>query len=124
MKISTFMILSIILTCIVFAYTAGAEKEAEAPSYGSLDIHSGLALFNDKNLGNGTAGKSCDSCHPNGRGLEAAGNKKEFNIFGKKQNSLQEAVNFCIVNPLKGTAIDPDSQDMKNIVSYIKSLKK
>jgi cytochrome c len=44
--------------------------------------------------------------------------------MGKKQNSLEEAVNFCIVNALKGTAIDSNSQDMKDIVYYIKSFKK
>jgi cytochrome c len=45
--------------------------------------------------------------------------------MGKKQNSLEEAVNFCIVNALKGTAIDSNSsQDMKDIVYYMKSFKK
>jgi len=125
-KILKFVIFSILLIGIVFAYKMGETKQSEAPSYGSMtvDIEKGKALFNDKNFGNGTAGKSCNSCHPRGKGVEAAGQKKEFNIMGKKQNSLEEAVNFCIVNALKGTAIDTNDQDMKDIVSYIKSLKK
>ena len=126
MKIIKFSIFLILVIGLVFAYQVGETKEAEAPSYGSMkgDMKKGKTFFNDNNLGKGTAGKSCNSCHPGGKGLEASGEKKEFNIMGEKQNSLVEAVNFCIVNALKGTAIDPDGQDMKDIVSYIKSLKK
>jgi len=43
--------------------------------------------------------------------------------MGKKQKSLEEAVNFCIENALKGKAINPKSEQMKDIVAYIKSLK-
>ena len=123
MRITKYIIFALVLTSIVFAQTVRAEQEAEAPAYGNMDISGGKALFNDKTLGNGKAGKSCNSCHPNGRGLSAAGDKQEFNIFGKKQNSLEEAVNFCIVNALKGSAIDTKSKEMNSIVSYIKSIK-
>src|SRR5574341_671334 len=33
----------------------------------------GKTLFNDPKLGNGTAGKSCNTCHPGGKGLEGVG---------------------------------------------------
>jgi len=36
---------------------------------------------------------------------------------------LENAVNYCIVNANKGKAIDPKSEDMANIIAYIKSLK-
>ena len=126
MKILKFSLWLLLVIGLVFVYQVGDTKEEEAPSYGSVtgDMEKGKTLFNDNNLGNGTAGKSCNSCHPRGQGLEAAGEKTEFNIMGKKQNRLGEAVNFCIVNALKGTAIDADGQDMKDIVTYIKSLKK
>jgi cytochrome c len=55
--------------------------------------------------------------------MEKSGEKKEFNIMGKKQMGLEEAVNFCVVNANKGKAIDPKSEQMKDIVAYIKSLK-
>lgn len=48
---------------------------------------------------------------------------KEFNIMGKKQNGLEDAVNFCIGMALKGKAIDTKGMDMANITAYIKSLK-
>lgn len=89
----------------------------------AADVAKGKALFNDPKLGGATSGKSCNSCHPNGKGLEMAADKKEFNIMGKKQNGLEEAVNFCIQMALKGKPIDPKGSDMANIVAYIKSLK-
>jgi len=103
----------------------GAEQKEPAPSYGMMpgEVTAGEALFRDKAFGGSTNDKSCNTCHPNGRGLEKSGEKKEFNIMGMKQNSLEEAVNICIENPLKGKAIDSTSKDMVDIVGYIKSLK-
>lgn len=91
-----------------------------AIAYAGGNVEKGKALFNDPKLG--TSGKSCNSCHPDGKGLEQAGTKKEFNIMGKSQKSLEEAVNFCIEMALKGKAIDPKGPDMADIVAYIKSL--
>lgn len=90
----------------------------------AADIEKGKALFNDPKLGGGTAGKSCNSCHPGGKGLEKAAEKKEFMVMGKTQKSIEEAVNFCIENANKGKAIDPKGKDMADIVAYIKSLAK
>ena len=87
------------------------------------DTGKGKMVFNDINFGAGTSGKSCNSCHPDGKMLEKSGEKKEFNIMGQKQNSLEEAVNVCIEMALKGKAIDPKSDDMVNIVAYIKAFK-
>lgn len=91
-----------------------------AIAYAGGNVEKGKALFNDPKLG--TSGKSCNSCHPDGKGLEQAGTKKEFNIMGKSQKSLEEAVNFCIEMALKGKPIDPKGPDMADIVAYIKSL--
>ncbi len=125
MNVLKFIILSIAVTALVFACKAKETEIIKAPSYGAIagNIEKGKALFNDTMFGDGTAGKSCNSCHLGGKGLEMAGEKKEFNIMGKKQNSLEEAVNFCIEMALKGKTIDPESEDMLNIVAYIKSLK-
>lgn len=85
------------------------------------DVEKGKALFNDPKLGGGTSNKSCNSCHPDGKGIDPA--KKEYVIMGKKVNSLEEAVNLCIEMALKGKAIDPKGAQMSDLVSYIKSLK-
>lgn len=110
MKLVKIMFLSVISLGLVFA-VASAAGEAEK----------GKALFNDAKFAGGM--KSCGSCHPNGKGLEKSGDKKEFQIMGQTQKSLEEAVNACIVNANKGKAIDVKSDQMKQMVAYIKSLK-
>jgi len=75
----------------------------------------GKALFNDTKLGGGTSGKSCGSCHPDGKGLEKVGSMAEANI--------PEMVNNCISKALKGTALDVKSEQMKDLVSYLKTIK-
>ena len=77
------------------------------------DVAKGKALFNDPKLGGGTTGISCNSCHPDGKGLEKAADKKD----------LEKFVNACIKNALKGKGIDPKSSEMADLVAYIKSLK-
>lgn len=112
MKTLRLLMLSITALALIFdiAYAAG-------------DVAKGKALFNDPKLGGATTGKSCNSCHLNGKGLEKAADKKEFEIMDKKQKGLENAVNFCIEMALKGKAVDPKGTDMANITTYIKSLR-
>jgi hypothetical protein len=77
------------------------------------DPAKGKILFNDPKLGNGTVGVSCNSCHPNGKGLEKAGDRTD----------LAQFVNSCIVNALKGKAIDSKSAAMADLIAHLKSLK-
>jgi cytochrome c len=42
---------------------------------------------------------------------------------GGTHKTLEEAVNTCITMALKGKALDPQSEQMKEIIAYIKSLK-
>ena len=104
----------ILLISFILAFAVGIADAG--------NVDKGKALFNDPSLG--TNGKSCATCHPGGGGVEKAGNKKTFNIMGKKQESLKDAVNFCIEMALKGKPLKKDSRKMEDIVSYIKSLKK
>ncbi|MEK6673011.1 MAG: hypothetical protein AABY42_05985 [Nitrospirota bacterium] len=115
MKIIKIVLLSLVAVGLIFSFAFASKHKPE---------ERGKALFNDVKLGNGTSGKSCNSCHADGKGMEKAATKKEFNIMGKSQKSLEEAVNFCIENALKGKAIDAKSDDMKDITAYIKSKKK
>jgi len=77
------------------------------------NVEKGKALFNDPKLGGGTAGMSCNSCHPDGKGLEKAADLK----------GLEKHINACIKGPLKGKEIDPKSSEMADIIAYVKSLK-
>ena len=44
--------------------------------------------------------------------------------MGKTQKNIEEAVNFCIINANMGKAIDVKSEQMKDMVAYIKSPKR
>ncbi|MBI5206092.1 MAG: hypothetical protein HZA11_14355 [Nitrospirae bacterium] len=112
MKIFKVVALSLLIIGLIFS-VAFAKKH--------LPEERGKVFFDDPKFAGGT--KACNSCHPDGKGLEKAADKKVFNIMGKTQKSLEEAVNVCIVNANKGKAIDIKSVQMKEIVAYIKSLK-
>ena len=84
----------------------------------------GKKLFNDPTLGGSTNSKSCNTCHPGGQRLEKAGSKQFTTFMRKKITSLEEVINTCITTPLKGKALAVDSQEMQDIVAYIKTLGK
>ncbi len=113
MKFFRIITLSLLMLGLIFS---GAFAMKHMPE------ERGKTLFNDAKFAGGT--KACNECHPNGKGLEKAADKKEFKIMGKTQKGLEEAVNFCIVNANKGKAIDAKSEQMKDMVAYIKSLSK
>ena len=83
----------------------------------------GKTLFNDMKLSGGTAGKSCGTCHPDGKGLEGIGSKTMWKTPGGEFKTLEEAVNICVTMALKGKALDVKSEQMKDLVSYLKSIK-
>jgi cytochrome c len=86
-------------------------------------VDRGKAMFNDPKLSGGTAGVSCNTCHPDGKGLVGVGEKKMWKTPGGETKTLEDAVNICITMALKGKALDVKSEQMKDIVSYLKSLK-
>ncbi len=97
-KIAFLLVLTVLVAGISFAAQKGASVEK------------GKALFNDSKLG--TTGKSCNSCHPDGKGLEKSGSRAD----------LTDVINGCITTPLKGKALDTQSAEMESLVLYIKSL--
>jgi cytochrome c553 len=110
MKTAKIVMVSLVVLGLMFTFAFAAGDAAK-----------GKALFNDPKFAGGS--KACNECHPNGKGVEKAGEKKEFKIMGKTQKSLEEAINACIVGANMGKAIDVKSQQMQDMVAYIKSLK-
>jgi cytochrome c len=92
---------------IVLAALLGTGIALAVQNEASID--KGKALFNDPKLG--TTGKSCNDCHPNGKGVEKAAAKKD----------IEKIVNSCITQGLKGKALDVKSVEMQSMVLYIKS---
>jgi cytochrome c peroxidase len=72
-------------------------------------VEKGKALFNDPKLG--TTGKSCNDCHPDGKGLDKAGAKSD----------LEKIINGCITKSIKGKALEQKSAEMQSMVLYIRS---
>ncbi len=103
-----------VVACIIVGLYA-------AVAAGAGDPGRGRTIFADPTFAGGT--RACSSCHPDGKGLEKAGSKKEFHIMGQTQKSLEEAVNACIVGAIGGRAIPVNSQQMQDVTSYIRSLK-
>ncbi|MGZ3535014.1 MAG: hypothetical protein ACXU9K_07295 [Thermodesulfobacteriota bacterium] len=104
MKALKIGIFSLIALSLIFSLAIAADN-----------VEKGKALFNDPKLGGGTAGVSCNSCHPDGKGLEKAADRKD--------KDLEKQVNLCIKNALKGKGIDPKSGEMADLIAYLKSLK-
>lgn len=104
-------VIAVITLCFAIAFAAG-------------DAAKGKKLFNDPAFAGSPNSKSCNTCHQDGKRLEKAGTKKYTTFMGMGITSLEEVVNTCITNPLKGKALAVDSKEMKDIVAYIKSLGK
>ncbi len=92
----------------VFAALLGTAIALAAQNEASVE--KGKALFNDPKLG--TTGRSCNDCHPNGKGAEKAASRKD----------IENIVNGCITQSIKGKALDAKSVEMQSLVLYIKSL--
>ncbi len=97
-----FIVLVLVLALMTAGIAAAAHHEASADN--------GKMLFNDPTLG--TTGKSCNDCHPNGKGTEKAAGT----------NDLAKIVNGCITQALKGKALDPKSVEMQSLILYINSV--
>jgi mono/diheme cytochrome c family protein len=114
-----------VLMLFVLLLSAGLLYGAHDPEKEKLnpegDPKRGEALFKTPML-LGTIPISCASCHTNGMGLEKAFGKKEFSIFGKKVGRIEAAIDFMIVNILRGEGVRYDSQEMKDIKAFLKSL--
>lgn len=101
MKAIKFMVLVVVVLVFGSSLVFAASQEAT--------IDKGKILFNDSNLGK--SGKSCNTCHKDGKGMEKAVAIKD----------LEGTVNSCITGALKGKALDVKSADMQSLVLYIKS---
>lgn len=109
------IMIALISIAIMAAYTA--------PAVNSKSEDRGMALFNDPKLGNGTSGNSCGTCHPDGKGLDAISSKKKLMSPAEGAHPLEDMVNRCITMALKGEALDVNSGQMKDLVSYMKNIK-
>ena len=74
----------------------------------------GEQLFNATTLGSNH--KSCNSCHPQGKGLQQSGDYDS--------TMLREIINFCIRDALKGKMLPLDAAELQALERYVRSLHK
>lgn len=99
--------------CLIIGLAGFVAVYAGFGISGEASVELGKQLFNDSSLGDSTNPTSCADCHPDGKGLEKAGEK----------DNLAQMIATCIEKPLKGNAPDEQSMEMESLKLYIKSLK-
>ncbi|MCF8057631.1 MAG: hypothetical protein K9K37_13470 [Desulfocapsa sp.] len=74
----------------------------------------GKKLFSDPKLAGSQNDTACIKCHPG---------KDAFQSISINSD-LNKIINMCITKPLAGNALENDSQDMKDLKTYILSQSK
>ena len=81
-------------------------------------LQMGEKLWNDTKLG--TSGTACATCHPGGKGLKTA----PFPKYLKMPNdilTLDQMINFCMKNPMKGKPLLWNSPEITALASYVQA---
>lgn len=73
-------------------------------------------LWSDTKLG--TSGNACATCHPNGAGLKMEPFPKHIKMAGDIL-TMDQMINFCMTNPMKGKPLAWNSQEMTELGAYI-----
>ena len=137
-KITVLIVIALFLGLIVYACAQKEEakemKAADPASELAKSVENGKKLFNDKELG--TSGLTCNSCHMEGGTKEGkmgetvvpawdnlAPKYPKYFMMAKRVMTLDQVVQFCIVNPLKGKALAWDDQKLTDLTAYCASVK-
>lgn len=99
---------SMLLLCILLM-TGFYAFATEAPTLGM-----GKILFESDKLGTKT--RSCNSCHPQGKGLDMVG---DFN-----DTELKDIIYTCLRDALGAETISTETQEMEALVSYVRKFEK
>jgi thiosulfate dehydrogenase len=131
----------LVFLCLVLLFTVSIaeeqKKEGDMPE-AKMELKAaykrGMELFMDASLG--TTGMSCNSCHMEGGTMPGKMGDMEIKPFakvgehypkyfpmGKKVMTLDQVVNFCITNPMKGEALKWDDQRLADLVTYVAHVK-
>ncbi len=86
-------------------------------------VAEGKKIFHsDKELG-GTIGVSCDMCHPDASNTHPETYPK-YQVQLQKVALLRDMINWCIENPVKGKALDPNDTKLRALEAYILAQRK
>ena len=73
-------------------------------------------LWSDAGLGK--SGLSCNSCHPNGKGLKR-GTWPKYIKMPRDVLTLDQMINFCMMNPMKAKPLKWNLQKMTGLAYYV-----
>lgn len=96
----------LILLLGIFLAVGVIAQANEAPS-----AKLGKTLFESTELG--TKGRSCATCHPQGKGLEKTGDFTD--------TELKDIINACLRDAVGAALISPDSQEMNALLAYVRT---
>jgi thiosulfate dehydrogenase len=86
-------------------------------------VAEGKKIFHsDKELG-GTIGVSCDMCHPDASNTHPETYPK-YQVQLQKVALLRDMIDWCIENPVKGKAFDPNDPKLRALEAYILAQRK
>jgi thiosulfate dehydrogenase len=81
-------------------------------------VAEGKRIFHDaKELG-GTIGVSCDMCHPDASNTHAETYPK-YQVQLQRVALLRDMIDWCIENPVKGKALEPNDPKLRALEAYI-----
>jgi len=137
-SVAAAVIVLVALACVLVYAQEEAKKEMpkkpDPASEMKASIDRGMALFGDAKLG--TTGTSCTSCHMKGGAVDGKmGDMKikafdmlnakypKYSMMAKKVVTLDQVINYCITNPMKGTALAWDDQRLADLAAYCSSVK-
>jgi len=137
-KMTVLIMIVLFFGLIVYAFAQkeeGEKSEIDPAAKLAKSIENGKKLFNDKSLG--TSGMTCNSCHMEGGTKEGkmgdmvvpawdnlAAKYPKYFMMAKRVMTLDQVVQFCVVNPLKGKALAWDDQKLTDLTAYVASVKK
>jgi thiosulfate dehydrogenase len=86
-------------------------------------VAEGKKIFHsDEELG-GTIGVSCDMCHPDASNTHPETYPK-YQVQLQKVALLRDMIDWCIENPVKGKALDPNDPKLRALEAYILAQRK
>ncbi len=86
-------------------------------------VADGKSIFHDAKALGSTIGISCDMCHPDASNTHPETYPK-YQVQLQRVALLRDMIDWCIENPVKGKALDPNDPKLRALEAYIYAQRK
>ncbi len=86
-------------------------------------VAEGKRIFHDDKALGSTIGVSCDMCHPDAANTHPETYPK-YQVQLQKVALLRDMIDWCIENPIKGKALDPNDPKLRALEAYVYAQRK